>query len=347
MADSEQHPDIEAAIEKAQTATASIEEKSDEAAALLSNAQQSQVDAEAAATSAQTSQTEIDAILAQVKTARDEVLASREKSTTDSAKTAEIARIADEKDVRVAEYERKLADLTKEHEELKDKLDGLLPGATGIGLAKSFHSRKNALKEPIKRYLLLFLVSIAGFIGLGYWALWEADIETINDFILFALERFPLILGLVLLEEFSRRQFHALSKLEEDYAYKESISLAFEGYKEAMSDIDSTDSTTLANNLSQKVLTTLSQRPGRLMEVEQEQSMSTDDLIKAVAAAGSEANSIDLFAQALHKLRSSVKGSFLKLTIIILIAALIGVGSGYYLSKTQNPSSGDAVEIAE
>ena len=49
--------------------------------------------------------------------------------------------------------------------------------------------------------------------------------------------RMIIIAGLVLLEEFSRRNFNISSRLEEAYAYKEVISRSYLGYKKQMEDI--------------------------------------------------------------------------------------------------------------
>ena len=46
-----------------------------------------------------------------------------------------------------------------------------------------------------------------------------------------------VLAGLVLLEEFSRRNFNITSRLEEAYAYKEVISRSYLGYKKQMENI--------------------------------------------------------------------------------------------------------------
>lgn len=277
---------------------------------------------------------EINTVLTNAKAARDEALSTLEKAKTDSAKTSEIARIADEKDERVSEYEKTLEELTDEYRKLKTKITELLPEATGVGLAKSFSARKEALKWPMIGYLVLFIVSIIGFLLFGLWALFAKDITTIEDFFKFALERSPIIVGLILLEEFARRQFHSITKLEEDYAYKASISIAFDGYKKAMMDIDGGDVDSLAKDLSKNVIETLNQRPGRLIDVDDRASVSANAVIAGLSVKNqSDTNPIDF----INILRSNMKSVILRNSVMILLALSIGVLIGFYFSNKDTP----------
>lgn len=296
----------------------------------VAKAQAAQLQSANFSESAQQQLNQINAILPQVKTASDDVKAYTEKAQTDSAQLAELARIADEKDKRVTAYEKQLSELNKEFEEFNEKLKNLLPAATGVGLAKSFNDRKVALRYTMFGYLALFLLVICGFIGVGIWAL-NADIKTFREFSLFVLERTPIIAGLILLEEFSRRQFAASVKLEEDYAYKESISIAFDGFKNAMTDIDITGKETLANTFSSQVIRTLGERPGRLMEVPDANSKITEDALLALTPESNQPASI---SGLIKDVRANVKKTGFTIGVIILITLGIGCAAGYYFSVT-------------
>ena len=142
---------------------------------------------------------------------------------TDSALTAEIARIADEKDTRVEEYETQLKELNDKFTELESNIQDLLPAATGVGLAKSFNTRRKSLEKSVRNYLILYIISIIGFLILGATALASDSINSLSDFITFTLERSPIIAGLILIEELARRQFRSAVRLEEDYADRKSV----------------------------------------------------------------------------------------------------------------------------
>ncbi|MGB9130505.1 MAG: hypothetical protein WCB97_12725 [Thiobacillus sp.] len=335
MSDSENensaaYAELQSAIKKAESLVVELQETTE---ALKSTSKQAQADAQAASSSL----TEANTSLSQIKAARDDALAILEKAKTDSAKTAEIARTADEKDQRVDSYETQLKDLTKQFDVLNQKVEKLLPGATGIGLSNSFKERKEALSTPIILYLSLFLISILGFIAFGFWALLAPSIKEIEDFFRFALERSPIIVGLVLLEEFSRRQFQSLTKLEEDYAYKESISIAFDGYKKAMTEVDSDASSSLAHLLGTNVIGTLDQRPGRLIDAEKESSAPLENILENMIGSGETGSGIKEVARLFKNVRSSLRGQWTLRGLAILLVLMVGFTAGYFLANHKTP----------
>lgn len=274
---------------------------------------------------------QVNALLAQAKTNQQELQTLLEQSKTNAAKTAEIARTANEKDTRVEEYEGQLETLREEYEATRKKIDDLLPGATSAGLAKAFNIRKKSLGPTRWTAIMIFCISVVGFIGLGLWAILGEGIKDWSEFMIFTIERSPIILGLIILEEFSRRLFNSTLKLEEDYAYKETLSMAFDGYQKAMSEVQVDAKDTLAHTLSINVLDALKERPGRLLENQEE---DTDEpplkaLLAQQASGGTDAG-IGLIGKIYEDLKSSMKGSIIKVLLIILIAVAVGFALGKY-----------------
>ena len=276
---------------------------------------------------------QVNALLAQAKTNQQELQALLEQSKTNSAKTAEIARTADEKDTRVEEYEAQLAKLQEEYETTREKIDDLLPGATSTGLAKAFRIRKEALAPTLAWSKGIFILSILGFFGIGIWAIFWENIETLPQFIVFSLERSPILAALVLLEEFARRLYGRTLKLEEDYAYKETLSFAFDGYQEAMSSVEANAKQTLAHTLSMNVLAALKERPGRLLDQEtDEDELSIKALLSQAQPETGEA-SAGLISKIYDDVKAQLKGSALKAIAIILLVLAIGVAIGRHSSS--------------
>jgi len=273
------------------------------------------------------------ALLEKAKTHQQEILTLLEQSKTHTTKTAEIARIADEKEQRVSEYEGRLEELEKEYESTKAKIDTLIPGATSAGLAKAFNMRKAALAPTLKWSKWIFVASVLGFLGFGLWGLLGADIRTWDEFIVFSLERSPIILGLILLEEFSRRLFNNTLKLEEDYAYKETLSMAFDGYQKAMSTVDAADKETLSHKLSSNVLSVLGERPGRLLEhSEKDDEMPIQQIIAQLEPQGGETKA-GLMTRFYEDIKAELKGSAFRVVGVIIVAILIGLAIGRYSDK--------------
>jgi uncharacterized protein YneF (UPF0154 family) len=322
-------PELEVLLENAKEVIATLEQMKSEAKNSAQMAETSSAETQSFNSGAKTALNEVDAALAQVKTSRDEVLAYLEKTKTDSALTAEIARIADEKDTRVENYETELKELHEKFTELESNLKDLLPAATGVGLAKSFNTRRKALEKSVRNYLILYILSIVGFIVLGVFALTSDSINSLSDFLTFTLERSPIIVGLILIEELSRRQFRSTVRLEEDYAYKETISIAYEGYKKAMQDVDGISTDSLATILGKNVLSVLNQRPGELIDIERENKIPSDQLLNILMSSGQNEQSANVFSELLR----SLKINWLKTSAIIIVTLLIGGIIGFYISS--------------
>lgn len=317
---------LNAAIADANDILDSLEKKRDEAEASNQRAQTSSTEAQSFTGGAKSALNEIDAILGQIKASRDEAITILDNTKADAVQISEITKIAAEKDERVAEYEKELLELHDKYQEAKKKIETLLPAATNVGLAKAFNARRTSLEGSRRAYLALYIISILGFLALGFWALFSAEIKSITDFITFALERSPLIVGLILLEELSRRQFRTIVKLEEDYAYKETISMAFDGYKNAMAEVDASAEPNLATELSRSVLKILTQRPGELIEDDKSSNIPTDQILNVLLSTGQP----DQKSQALAQLLKSLKGKWSKVLAIVVASALIGSAIGYY-----------------
>jgi len=274
---------------------------------------------------------QVNALLAQGKTNQKELLGLLEQSKTNSAKTAEIARTADEKDTRVEEYEAQLTKLQDEYEAIKKKIDDLLPGATSAGLAKAFNIRKKALGPTRLTAMVIFCCSVLGFIGIGLWAILGEGIREWGDFMIFTIERSPIILGLIVLEEFSRRLFNNTMKLEEDYAYKETLSMAFDGYQKAMTEVQTGAKDTLAHVLSKNVLDALKERPGRLLDHKDgDGDQPPLQALLAQEGAGAAGPSVGLIGKVYEDLKATLKGSIIRVIIITAVAIAIGFAIGKY-----------------
>jgi hypothetical protein len=205
------------------------------------------------------SKAEIIELLAQAKTAESNLAGTIERLV----KSDEIAR----------SHEARVEKLTNDANELKARVEGLLPGATSAGLASSFNAQKTRFSRPQLWWigtfagciLLLFLVALPSF----YSAVWGDPTKHTWEMILRGLVmRLPIVIPLIWLAIYAGRNYMLSIRLEEDYAYKEAISRAFEGYKREMGGIplgDGANKTPL-NTLCENVLKALSERPGRIYD---------------------------------------------------------------------------------
>lgn len=167
----------------------------------------------------------------------------------------------------IAAHEKELARLTAEFAALHTRIESLLPNATSAGLASAFRTQKARFDLPQKGWLMTFIVAILALMGSSVYGLPVAD-PSWDAIARHLVNRLPLIAPLVWLAVYAGRHYGLALRLQEEYAYKEAVSTAFEGYKREMNTVSiGTDGgpnplVTLCEN----VLKTLSQRPGRIYE---------------------------------------------------------------------------------
>ncbi|HVZ46883.1 MAG TPA: hypothetical protein VHA82_23960 [Ramlibacter sp.] len=220
-------------------------------------------------------------LLAQVTEAAEKVAEQAEQVSENAtgvdaaAKTAktlvESMGIADKKAADILNiiqaHEADLARLKTECDTLHARIEGLLPNATSAGLATAFRDQKARFRRPQLMWLVTFVATIVLLLVSAYVGLPSANDpwDTIGRHF---VNRLPLIAPLIWLAIYAGRHYGLALRLQEEYAYKEAVSAAFEGYKREMGSVGGTGSAG-ANplvTLCENVLRTLGQRPGRIYE---------------------------------------------------------------------------------
>lgn len=134
----------------------------------------------------------------------------------------------------------KLNDLKTQHEELHGewegnfetlsaKIESLLPGATSAGLAKSYYDQKNSYKLPNIIWSIVFIATMAGMVW--YAVATVKDSEGISEAFMNILGRAPFFVPTIWLALFSSKQQSQNRRLEQEYAFKESLAKSYDGYK--------------------------------------------------------------------------------------------------------------------
>lgn len=178
-------------------------------------------------------------------------------------------------------HEKRVADLAQELQGLVERVEGLLPGATSAGLASSFNKQRSRFTAPQRQWLWTFIICIGvlvivalpsfiAAIGLN-WSGHPSD-ESWSAAWRNMVLRLPIIFPVVWLAIYAGRNYMMSLRMEEDYAYKEAISTAFEGYKREMEKIGTDDGQNPApiTILCTNILRAISERPGRIYEGKQQ-----------------------------------------------------------------------------
>ena len=157
----------------------------------------------------------------------------------------------------------KLNDLKTQHEELHGewegkyetlttKIEGLLPGATSAGLAKSYFDQKNSYKWPNIIWSAVFGLTMVGMV---YYAIHTISKSTdIGNVFMNILSRAPFFIPTIWLALFASKQQSQNRRLEQEYAYKESLAKSYDGYKREIENLPETEE---KNEIMEKLVRTM------------------------------------------------------------------------------------------
>lgn len=159
----------------------------------------------------------------------------------------------------------------KQYSELVKTIEGLLPGATSASLSSAFRDQKQSYDLPKIGYMALFVLSVV-LLAFGQHFIpeesWMTKLTNPWEIMLaHLLQKSPVEVPLLLMLYFAFRAFTTADKLQQDYAYKERMATAFEGFKTQFANIDTPagDDAPLAV-LCIKLLTIIGQHPARFYD---------------------------------------------------------------------------------
>ena len=204
-----------------------------------------------------------------VKTIHSSVEGCEEESKAKLDSIKGLIATAQEVEQKVLAYEENISKLEQNYSELNGKVERLLPGATSAGLASSFCAQKTRFRSPQKWWMGTFIACMVALLviaAIGGGFVLTAESDNWDAIFRHIVQRLPYVVPLVWLGIYSGRQYMLSLRLEEEYAFKEAISTAFEGYKREMGTIPANGSDVPLNTLCSNVLALLSRRPGLIYE---------------------------------------------------------------------------------
>ncbi len=154
------------------------------------------------------------------------------KKLADTAKTTE---------AKVAAYQSQLSVLIEQSQAQQKQIHELLGGATDAGLASAFDKRSKKFRTPEWIWQGAFVVSLLGLVGLALWQAYSYQkLDQLPDWQQVARMlaiKLPFAAPLVWLAIHSARQAALAKQMEEEYAYKATISMSFDGYRRQMAEV--------------------------------------------------------------------------------------------------------------
>ena len=127
------------------------------------------------------------------------------------------------------------------HSELRNQIEGLLPGATSAGLGSAFKEQRERYADPIKRFGLIFYTAIGllFLVGLSTFVTYDSvnklDFglpQSLSALIASSVSRSIVAIPLVWLAYFATKRRNENKRLEEEYAHKETIARAYFNFRQ-------------------------------------------------------------------------------------------------------------------
>lgn len=240
--------DMDAALEQAS--------RSSEAAERQHQSSKSAADAiTALQLNAQITKDKVDSDATAIATTRTEMEAH-------AVSTKKLADTAEATEATIADYESRLKALIEQSNTQHKQIVELLGGATDAGLASAFDRRSKKFKTPERMWQGTFVFSLLGLVGLAVWQAYSYQkLDQLPDWQQVARMlaiKLPFAVPLVWLAIHSARQAALAKQMEEEYAYKATISMSFNGYRRQMAEVGNDlapDSplTTLCNNTLREI----------------------------------------------------------------------------------------------
>lgn len=170
----------------------------------------------------------------------------------------------------------KLNDLKTQHEELHaewegkyetltTKIEGLLPGATSAGLAKSYYDQKTSYKWPNIIWSTIFTLTMIGMVCYAIKTINES--ADIGNAFMNILSRAPFFIPTIWLALFASKQQSQNRRLEQEYAYKESLAKSYDGYKREIENLpESNEKNAILEKLVGTMIETAGFNPSSTLE---------------------------------------------------------------------------------
>ncbi len=159
---------------------------------------------------------------------------------------------------------KKLQDDSGKQSEL---ISNLLPEAAGAGLASSFGARVRRLEWTKWMWMFFFIVTVLGLAAFA-WQIVKIPQANTEQIWTHVLHRLPLASPLIWLAWFSAIQYGNTLRVQEDYAFKEATSKAFEGYRshmEHLASVNLKEGNTAMTMLAAKTIEILGHEPLRIL----------------------------------------------------------------------------------
>src|SRR5579862_85810 len=143
--------------------------------------------------------------------------------------------LAKRSDDTIGANQKKTEDLIEELAKLKDQIKQQIQQATGFQLFGAFQSRQNEIARSKNFWVYAIAVLVAISAGVTIWIAHEAQFYSVNNFAFWVKLSLTVPLGFAI--TFCTVQYGRERRLEEEYAFKSSISVSLNPYRDLVHSI--------------------------------------------------------------------------------------------------------------
>jgi hypothetical protein len=135
-------------------------------------------------------------------------------------------------------------------EQLFEKIEGLLKGASTVALAEAFNKHKKSFNNSNILWIVTFILSIASMMTLSIIAFVNSKNE-FSEMWKYTLGNLPFLGGAVWLAIYSSKQRSQNVRLQQEYAFKEDVAKIYYGLKQEIEELGNSE---LGLKLNEKIL---------------------------------------------------------------------------------------------
>ena len=199
------------------------------------------------------------------------ISANRTSVEGHAAVTKRLSELAESTEARVAAYENDVRAIVERANAQQKTIDEHLVGATNAGLASAFDKRSKTFRSPQTRWQIVFVASLVLLLFVAIWHAYGVgampqipDWEQLTRLMLMKL---PFVLPLVWLAIHAARQATMAKRMEEEYGFKATTSMSFEGYRRQMADVGKDlDPNSPLSRLCDNTLRTIASPPSHIYD---------------------------------------------------------------------------------
>ena len=150
----------------------------------------------------------------------------------------------------------------KKYEALEKQINSLLPGATSVGLAKTYTNNRTKFEKQTNFWNWFFIGTMAVIFGFGvYLVVGNVNIDTQH-----ILKYSPLYVSVVWLALFASKRRNESMRLEQEYTHKETLAKSYMSYKEQIETLAKDEKNELLQKLLESTTATISQNPNHVLD---------------------------------------------------------------------------------